>query len=301
MHKHSIPVIDILPVETGAAVQRYWNGADPVLTNLFDAIVCSDRYIVNFCLEVCERVLAQEQELQLPLRVVEQLSAWKDQSVLIRKRYEEHYQWLLGHGFEEAIPERFVSRFQHMLNNLPLPELVAVATAHKWISHALCDYTLSQYWLLSQAQGTPGLLCRWEAVMELLHKSAFVDLANVMGLSAKLRRWAFDDADYHGSGMFSMQYRRALRQSGCLRYSTWPATLFKLYRIIWAPSRAVSHMKRFRRLYLKKGNLSGEARHRQLIDDWLINNKTNFIQLNENVTDSNYSHSMFVVRQSGLD
>lgn len=299
MHTHSIPVIDILPVETGAVVQRYWNGADPVLTTLFDALICGDRYIVDFCLEVCRRVLEGEQEL--PLRVVEQLSAWSDQTSLIRRRYEEHHRWLLGHGFEDVISERFVSRFQHMLDTLSLPELVAVAAAHKWISHALCDYTLSQYWLLSQAQGTPGLLCRWEAVMELLHKSAFVDLANVMGLSAKLRRWAFDDADYHGSGMFSMQFRRTLSQSGCLRYSTLPATLFKLYRIIWAPSGAESNIKRFRRLYLKKGDLSGEARHRQLIDDWLINNKTNFVQLNENVTDSNYTHSMFAVRRSRLD
>lgn len=298
MHTHDIPVIDILPVEAGAGggVQRYWNAADPVLTHLFDALVCADRYIVDFCQEVCQRVLEQEEALRLSLRVVNQLSAWSDQTALIRLRYEDHYQWLLEHGFEEAIPQRFTSRFEHMLDSLSLPELVAVAAAHKWISHALCDYTLSQYWLLSQAQGTPGLLCRWEAVMELLHKSAFVDLANTMGLSGKLRRWAFDDADYHGTGMFSSQFRHGLSAAGSLRLNSLPGTLVKLYRILWAPGGGEAHVKRFRRLYLKKHDLCGEKRHQQLIDDWLINNKSNFVQLNENVIDSNYTHSMFAVR-----
>lgn len=296
MHTHSIPVIDIVPVEADVVLPRYWNATDPVLTHLFDAMICCDRYIVDFCRKVCQRVLEQDQQLLLPLRVVDQLSAWTDQAALIERHYESHHNWLCGYGYEEVIAEKFLLRFETMLDTLSLPELVAVAAAHKWISHALCDYTLSKYWLLSQAQGTPALLCKWQAVMELLHKSAFVDLANVMGLSAKLRRWAFDDADYHGTGMFSTQFRHGLSEAGCLRWNTLVGTLFKLYRTLWAPGAGEAHMKKFRWQYLKKNDLSGEKRHQQLIDDWLINNKSNFVQLNENVTDSNYTHSMFAVR-----
>lgn len=302
MHSHRIPIIDILPLdeEVHGSTTEGWNAGDLVLTELFNALICCDRYIVDFCIEVAQRALEQEQEFALPMKVQQQLYAFVDQASLIRRRYEDHMQWLLAHGYEEFIPVKQTKAFRKMLTAWSLPDLVAVAAAHKCLSHGLCDYTLSNFWLLSQAQGRPALLCKWQAVMELLHRSAFVDLANAMSLPVKKRKWGFEQAERHSVSMFYLQYKRTLGKQGALRFVRILGTFYGLYKVFWSPKAVEAQIRRSKRYYVKAEDCDSKGRHKQLIDDWLVNNKANFVQLNPNVTDSNYNHSMFTVRDSAM-
>lgn len=261
-------------------VRRYWNDDNAVRTHFFSSMVYADRQVIGFCIRVCEKVL-QSSACDIPEAVRQEVRAYVLQERLVLERYSEFITMQTGRmHYRDALKPDDIQRFHQQEEQLTLREQVLLAVAHKWMSHAICDYTLSNAWLLSGADAAPALMWRWQCVSELLHKTAVYNLLQGMGdVSQKEKRWAFSVADGHSRRLFWAQFLYFLRLDGCLKISSLPSVLRDMLRVQYAPGGFEWLQKRYRKAFIRKDSHPNDIIQDRIISEWMMNNNLNITEV----------------------
>lgn len=285
--EYDVPVVDLdvrhLIAEVGP--ERFWNAEDPVLTHLFNAVIYTEKYAIEYTLSVVSEVLQEHKDLDIAVR--KRLSAYQEQANLSQKQNNEHLQLLHSQGYEDKVEAMF-ARWHAAEDRKPdLKKKLSRLNAYCWLSNSVCEFLLGNHWFLSRAALKPAVMFRWRSVVDAIHNRTGFLLCQAFHVRQHTRIMGMATADLRSKMSFARQFFYMLHKDGCFRLSALPVTLKKLFILFLKPVSGYEWLWiRYRLLYFWSRGNARVLDNRALIVDFLMNYQSFLRQVNPAVDDA---------------
>lgn len=288
--EYDIPVVDLdvrhLIAEVGP--ERFWNAEDPVLTHLFNAIIFTEKYAIEYTQMVVSEIL-REYEDELDVAVLKRLFAYREQAELSQKQNNEHLQLLRNQGYEDRLADSFALWHKAEMEDFDVQKAAARLNAYCWLSNSVCEFLLGSHWFLSRAALKPAVMFRWRSVVDAIHNRTGFLLCQAFGVRQIDRIAGLAMVDSRSKMAFSRQFFHMLKQDGCFRPKALPKTLKKLFILFFRPFSGYEWiLLRYRLLYFWSRGNAEVLDHKSFIVDFLMNYQPYLRQVNPEVDDARF-------------
>lgn len=293
--EYDIPVVDLdvrhLIAEVGP--ERFWNAEDPVLTHLFNAIIFTEKYAIEYTQIVVSKIL-QEYDDDLNVAVRKRLLAYQEQAELSQKQNNEHLELLRNQGYEDRLADSFAHWHKMEMENFDVQKAAARLNVYCWLSNSVCEFLLGSHWFLSRAALKPAVMFRWRSVVDAIHNRTGFLLCQAFGVSHTARMTELVKIDLRSKRAFSRQFFYMLKQDGCLHSKALPKTLKKLFILFLRPVSGYEWIwLRYRLLYFWSRGSAEVLDHKSFIVDFLMNYKPYLRQVNPEVDDARFFSGVY--------
>lgn len=259
--------------------ERFWNGSDPILTNLFNVFNLLDEHGLRFVIETLERVCAMQTDM--PKDLLQHTQMYIDNLKKCLLNLDEHIELMRQLGYETTMPDSVHFKQMQQIPDLSIQELLALANVYSWLTYSVNGYILSQAWYLASAIAKPAAIFRWRLVIENLHRGLLPALLEHYNVSTEQRNAAWWSLSWQGNRFFAHAYFRLLRSDGAFALGKLPNTLDMFYKMFMHPVRGFHrHAWKIMRLYRKHNGDSRYLPIDQVLDDVLLNAQVYIAQVN---------------------
>lgn len=279
--------------------ERFWNGLNPALTHVFNAINVMDMDGVGFVTDALERICAETPDL--PDVLVQRIELYTQQLKASRAQNAEHLQLMEQLGYDTAVPEKL--RFGNVfpVDTLDVQELVHLLNVYSWICLSVSTFLLGRRWYLESASVKSAVVFQWRMLSETIHKGLLYDVQRHISGGQTVSAKCWWKMAVAGQLLFMQKLMYLLYTDGCLGWRQLPATLGVLYRMLLSPIQGYQRtMWRFSRLYKKHAGNNCAVQNAQIVNDFLANAR-GYIQQTNPAVDNIHFFSGYYFKDAEYD
>lgn len=267
-------------VDWSKGFERHWNGGNPAVTHVFNALSFlfpqGEKFFIDVARDVV-RGMATNDNPQLQ----QEIRGFIAQESIHGNQHAQYNTILENQGFENVvhkIVDRLSEQSRHYLS--PLTNL-AVVCGYEHYTAILGNFILSHPQILKPASPDMALIWGWHSAEETEHKAVCFDLYRAAGGGWLRRVLVFLWVTFDFTLFFGCLYCSLLRRDGCLRPSRLFGTIWNVLRFFFGRSGVAWHLLWHGFRYLSPLFHPWNQDNRRKLQDWLVINQTRLREMGE--------------------
>jgi len=260
-------------IDWSTGFERHWNGGNPAVTHVFNALSFlfpqGEKFFIDVAREVVRGItLDRNPELQ------QAVSGFVAQESIHGNQHNQYNAILEKQGFENVVHD-LIDRLNALSHRYfsPLTNL-AIVCGYEHYTAILGNFILSNPQILERAPADMALIWGWHSVEETEHKAVCFDLYQAAGGGWLRRVLVFILVTLDFIFLFARLYFSLLYRDHCLRPSRLPGTIGQSLKFFFGGSGVAWHLLWHGSRYLSPLFHPWNQDNRQRLQEWLAENQT---------------------------